>query len=77
MLTNLFVGGAPNYFPNSFNGPADDLKYRNCDCTVVSPFVAEFSPTLALDACVPFIVLNTSLIINPLMPHPFCVFVSL
>lgn len=27
-------GGAPNYFPNSFNGPVDDPKYKNCKCSL-------------------------------------------
>ncbi len=29
-------GGAPNYFPNSFQGPADDRKHNDCKWTTVS-----------------------------------------
>jgi len=29
-------GGAPNYFPNSFNGPADNRKYALSKTFVVS-----------------------------------------
>ena len=32
----MHIDGAPNYFPNSFSGPKDDLKHANCPFKMVS-----------------------------------------
>ena len=44
-------GGAPNYFPNSFNGPADDRKYALSTTLVVGNNHCVFYCMLLVTRC--------------------------
>ena len=44
-------GGAPNYFPNSFNGPADDRKYTLSTTLVVGNNYCVFYCMLLVTRC--------------------------